>query len=195
MVLTDVDRQILDGCLNRDPDAWRRFVERFTGLFVHVIQHTADARSVRLSPVDVEDVCAQILLTLVRDDFAVLRRFRRKASLATYLTVIARRVAVRELAKRKLQEELGHLDARTVPVHEVASASKTPERIADQDQVEQLLRQLNEREAAIVRAYHLEGKSYREISEELGVPENSIGPTLYRAREKLRTAVSSDTSE
>jgi RNA polymerase sigma-70 factor (ECF subfamily) len=34
--------------------------------------------------------------------------------------------------------------------------------------------------------YHLEGKSYREISQALGLPENSIGPTLHRAREKLR---------
>jgi RNA polymerase sigma-70 factor (ECF subfamily) len=34
--------------------------------------------------------------------------------------------------------------------------------------------------------YHLEGKTYDEISRKTGVPENSIGPTLSRARAKMR---------
>jgi RNA polymerase sigma-70 factor (ECF subfamily) len=36
--------------------------------------------------------------------------------------------------------------------------------------------------------YHLEGKSYQEISAAIGMPENSIGPILSRAREKMRRA-------
>lgn len=194
MALTELDRQILEGCLKRDPDAWRRFIDRFTGLFVHVIQHVAESRSVRLSQVDIEDICAQIMLAIVADDCAVLRRFRGRSSLASYLVVIARRVAVRELIKRQLDEQLGHLDARTVPVHEGAAQSM-PERIEDKEEVNRLLERLSEREAAVVRAYHLEGKSYREISEELGIPENSIGPTLFRARRKLQDAVSFETGE
>ena len=43
-----------------------------------------------------------------------------------------------------------------------------------------------ETEAMVVKLFHLEGRSYREISSGLGIPENSIGPTLSRAREKLR---------
>jgi RNA polymerase sigma-70 factor, ECF subfamily len=42
-------------------------------------------------------------------------------------------------------------------------------------------------EARIVRQYHIEGRTYREISAGLGVPENSIGPTLTRARARLRS--------
>jgi RNA polymerase sigma-70 factor (ECF subfamily) len=34
--------------------------------------------------------------------------------------------------------------------------------------------------------YHLEGKSYQEISRSVGMPENSVGPMLSRARAKLR---------
>jgi RNA polymerase sigma-70 factor (ECF subfamily) len=39
-----------------------------------------------------------------------------------------------------------------------------------------------------VRMYHLEGKTYQEISMQVGMAENSIGPILSRARDKLRTA-------
>jgi RNA polymerase sigma-70 factor (ECF subfamily) len=42
-------------------------------------------------------------------------------------------------------------------------------------------------DAKIVRQYHIEGRTYREISNGLGVPENSIGPALSRARAKLRS--------
>ena len=37
-----------------------------------------------------------------------------------------------------------------------------------------------------MRLYHLEGKSYQEISDRMGMPENSVGPTLSRARRKIR---------
>jgi RNA polymerase sigma-70 factor (ECF subfamily) len=40
----------------------------------------------------------------------------------------------------------------------------------------------------VVRLFHLEGKSYQEISTAVGMPENSIGPILSRARDKLRRA-------
>jgi RNA polymerase sigma-70 factor (ECF subfamily) len=35
--------------------------------------------------------------------------------------------------------------------------------------------------------YHLEGKSYEEISHLVGMSANSIGPVLSRARQKMRS--------
>ena len=43
-------------------------------------------------------------------------------------------------------------------------------------------------EAQVVRMYHLEGKNYYEISVAVGLSENSIGPMLSRARNKMRQA-------
>jgi RNA polymerase sigma-70 factor (ECF subfamily) len=51
------------------------------------------------------------------------------------------------------------------------------------------MRLLSDNEAAVVRMFHLEGKTYSEISLRMGVPENSIGPMLSRAREKMRSRV------
>jgi RNA polymerase sigma-70 factor (ECF subfamily) len=48
------------------------------------------------------------------------------------------------------------------------------------------LLRLDQRDAQIVRMYHLEGKSYREISSTMGIAENSIGPALSRARTQMR---------
>jgi len=57
-----------------------------------------------------------------------------------------------------------------------------------------LLGELDGDEADIVRLFHLEGKNYHEISRETGVPENSIGPALSRARAKMRAIASAAAS-
>ena len=85
------------------------------GLIYHVIQHVAYARSRLLSSEDVEDVAAEILLKIVDNDYAVLKKFKGMSSLPTYLTVIARRTCVKELIKRHREEELGHANAHRAP--------------------------------------------------------------------------------
>jgi len=187
VALTEIDRSLLERCLAEEPGAWKDFVDRFIGLFIHVINHSAHARSVRLSADDVDDLCAEVFVALLADDYAALRRFRGESSLATYLTVISRRIVVREMARRKMAEALGHVSAHHSSVEQArATADRDVQRIDNRDQVRQMLEGLPEREAAIVKRYHLEGRSYREISTEFGVPENSIGPTLSRARERLK---------
>jgi len=184
VALTAIDRQLLDRCLEKQPDAWKDFVDRFIGLFVHVIEHNSYLRSIPIRPEQIDDLCAEIFMEILKDEYAVLRRFRRQSSLATYLAVIARRVTIREMSKRRMAEELGHVSAVTKPS---SRRSEVPEaRIDNRDEVEFLLSGLSGEEAEIVRLYHLEGRSYREISRELGVPENTIGPLLSRTRERLR---------
>lgn len=185
MALTEIDRNLLKRCLADEPGAWKDFVDRFLGLFVHVINHTAHARSVRLSQADIDDLCAEIFLALVANDSAVLRHFRGRSSLATYLTVIARRIVVREIARRRIAEELGHVQAHQTSLDK-AHAVRVEQQVETREQVQQLLQRLPEHDAEVVRQFHLEGKSYREISSGLGIPENTIGPMLTRARAKMR---------
>ena len=186
MALSELDRGLLQSCLAGKPRAWENFVDRFLGLVVHVVNHSALCRSIRITAEDRDDLVAEVFLTIVNNDFAVLRRFSGRSSLATYLTVIARRVVVRDLLKRKIQTNLSEAAANDASMARQNSSAE--ERISDREQVEQLLRRLQGPEADIMRMYHLEGKSYREISSSVGLPENSIGPTLSRARAKLRQA-------
>ncbi len=185
MGLSEIDRTLLERCLQRKPRAWEDFVDRFMGLVIHVINHSAQARSVRLTPEDRDDLCAEVFLQFIKDDFAVLRHFRGQSSLATYLTVVARRTVVKSLLQRKQATPLG--DGSIPPPSNPAAPAANPEqRIADREEVERLLGTLDSGEATVVRMYHLEGRSYQEISAAVGVSENSIGPILSRARSKLR---------
>jgi RNA polymerase sigma-70 factor, ECF subfamily len=186
VALSEFDRSLLDRCLARAPKAWEDFVDRYMGLVVHVINHSAQCRSIRLTSQDREDLCAEVFLAIIRDDFATLRQFRGQSSLATYLTVIARRVVVRELLRRTAAN--GSANA-VVPANAVGGdGAKTEQQVSDRDEVERLLGKLDGHEATIVRMYHLEGKTYQEISTATGMAENSVGPALSRARQKMRGA-------
>src|SRR5262249_28692665 len=116
------------------------------------------------------------------DDYATLRQFRGNSSLATYLTVISRRICVSELARRATAREV------QPPVTE--PADEAPEvggaGLERLEEVERLLSKLPGREREVVRLHYIEGRTYEEISMELNIPVNTIGPILSRARKKLR---------
>ena len=195
VVLSEIDRNLLERCLHGKPRAWEDFVDRFLGLVIHVVNHTAQARSVRLAPEDRDDLCAEVFLAIIRRDFALLRNFRGQSSLATYLTVVARRIVVKELLSRNATSRLGDGSPEQAAQVVTDPHPGVEQRFSNREEVERLLEGLPENEARVVRMFHLEGKTYQQISSELGMPENSVGPVLSRAREKMRrTGVNPATS-
>jgi RNA polymerase sigma-70 factor (ECF subfamily) len=182
VALSEIDRNLLERCLARRQGAWEGFVDRFMGLVIHVINHTAHCRSVLLSTNDRDDLVAEVMLAIVDNDFAVLRQFRGKSSLATYLTVISRRVVVKKLMSRYQATPLGSLASEAPDLN-----GNAEQRIADREEVDRMLQSLGGSEAQVVRMYHLEGKTYQEISRATGMPTNSVGPMLTRIRTKLRS--------
>lgn len=194
MALTPVDRDLLQRCLAKEPGSWNDFVDRYLSLIYHVIHYTAHLRSARLTPEDVEDIAAEVLLQIVADDYKVLRQFKGRASLATYLTVIARRICVHELTRRQAVRE-AIAKGTTAPgvVHDPEESPAEQKGIESLEEVDVLLRKLSGREREIVRQFYFEGRTYEEISTDTGVPVNTIGTVLSRARKKLRESRKSAT--
>jgi RNA polymerase sigma-70 factor, ECF subfamily len=185
MALTSVDRALLQRCLQHDTGAWNDFVDRFLGLIYHVIHYTAHLRSAPVTPEEVEDIAQEVLVQVVANDYAVLKQFRGKSSLATYLTVIARRIAVHQLAKlaptrKPLPTELKRNDEDEHPRSRVG--------LERQEEVLKMLRRLPSKEREVVRLFYLEGRTYEEISSALNIPVNTIGPLLSRAKKRLKAS-------
>ena len=186
MSLTPVDRELLHNCLAGKPGSWNDFVDRFLSMIYHVVHSTAHLRSARLSPEDVEDIAAEVLLQIVAGEFKVLKQFQGNASLATYLTVIARRTAVHEINRRQAVREEIRSGAVT-PDDDGADESVAAQRSVESlEEVERLLRKLSGRDREVVRLFYLEGRTYEEISTDLDIPVNTLGAMLSRARAKLR---------
>lgn len=179
----EADQRLVQACLHGEPAAWDLFIDRFGGLLAFVIDRTAAQRHITLSRADRDDLLADVLMEILHHDAAVLRGFAGRSSLATYLCVVARRVTVRGLGRLADKRGAAH-PLGTSP--EPSGRDDGPARVADREEVEALLGQLDETEAQLVRLHHLESRSYGEISRITGMPLGSIGPALARAREKMR---------
>ncbi|OAI45403.1 hypothetical protein AYO44_12925 [Planctomycetaceae bacterium SCGC AG-212-F19] len=185
MPLTAADRLLLQQCLNREQGAWREFVDRFIGLIYHVIQHSAHLRNQALRAEDIEDLAAEIMAQIVARDHAVLRQFRGESSLSAYLTVIARRICVQQLVKRAAIREVQPANDQVTANHQDDGAPLPGVDLENLEEVERLLDRLPPRDRQVARMFYIEGRTYSEISTELGIPRNSIGPILARVRGQL----------
>src|SRR5690606_34297942 len=99
--------------------------------------------------------------------------------------VIARRICIREVVKRHREAELGHVSAHRAMVADDDQADEA-EPIASAEEVERMLKDLPEREAQVIRLYHLKYLNYRQISKQLNIPDNTVGLILARPRKRLR---------
>ncbi len=185
MPLTDLDRKLLSDLLAGQSGSWKLFVDRFSGLILQVIRHTAHAHSLKLNDDDLEDLCAETFTELLVRDMAALRNFRGRASLATYLGVIARRVVVRKLTEHRFLKALGHVNAHQAAVDFASSDAPASRQTEQKEQVEHLFSKLPKESASLLRWIYLEGLSYAEAARRLGRPLNSIGPLLARIRESV----------
>jgi RNA polymerase sigma-70 factor, ECF subfamily len=182
VALSNLDRELLKDCLAKAPDAWENFSDRFLGLVIHVVNHTAVMRNTSLTQELRDDLVADVFVSWIDKDFAILKRFRGQSSLATYLTVVSRRIVARRMSQLRLPQS--HLSLDSLPHEPIARETNAYTR-DELEHLESTLNQLAPDEATAVRMFHLQGKSYREISSHIGMPENSIGPFLSRAREKM----------
>lgn len=195
MPLTNHDRKLLTDLLNAQGGAWKLFVDRYTPLVVQVIQHTAQAHSLKLNVDDTEDLCADTMTELLVRDMAALRSFRGRCSLATYLGVIARRIVVRKLAEHRFSFALGHINAHRAAVDFASSENSSVRQLDQRDQVESLLSKLPQEPQQVARWLFLDELTYREIAGRLGKSLNSIGPIVSRLRSLLNRSESSPLSK
>lgn len=187
MGLSDFDRDLLNRCLSVQPGSWEHFTDRFGGLMMGVVSQVAQSRNIPANIMDREDIVARVFEKLIEDDFRILRNFQRKSSLFTYLTVVCRRIAIKQLIRldqRQRRERTGgQTESETSPPVDI-----------HRDDFEALLLSLDEVASELIRLRYVQELPYSEISRRLNIPENSIGPMLSRARATLRRSMSeSDT--
>jgi RNA polymerase sigma-70 factor (ECF subfamily) len=99
--MTDDAKQLLLRCFEGDKASWDRFVQDYAGLIYHTIKKTlALHRGSKLAD-SAEDIFQDTFLSLVKDEFAQLRRFRgdNGCTLASWLRMIAARRTIDHLRK------------------------------------------------------------------------------------------------
>lgn len=132
---------------------------------------------------DAEDLAQE---TFVRA-FVHRERFDPERPLLPWLLTIARHRCIDHL-RRCDQRQRPEPDMSTVPDR----AADVEQAVASRQQLQLLARAIEElaegpREAVVL--YHLDGLSYRELAEVLGVPIGTVMTWLHRGRKRLREVI------
>lgn len=177
------DKELVAALRAGQNQAWTHLVDRYLRLVCFVVRRTLHRLGLSPSEADVEDVAFELFESLVRDNYRALAGLREPYDLKAWLAVSARRRAI-DFARRR--RETVSLNA---PASAVAAADppEESEEASFREALRRSLEVLNVRERAVVESFYFDGRSYREIAARVGINPNSIGPTLLRAVDKIRS--------
>jgi RNA polymerase sigma-70 factor (ECF subfamily) len=166
----------LDDCLDGRPEAWESFVRRYAPVIYTAIQRTA-AHRVR-GDIDqfCQDAAQDVFLRLIRDDFALLRTYDpARATLSTWLTIVARSAAIDALRKRSIA---------TVPLDQAAESgtSDVPASPESETPVRHLpTGLLSPRQALVLQLLFDRQMEVAEVASLLGIDEQTVRSTRGRS--------------
>jgi len=184
--LSPDESELLHRCVRRLPSAWEEFLSRYRD----VLERAARATLLRVvgsvRDDDVEAVVEATLLAIVKDEFAALKSFAGRSSLAGYLQAITTKIGLNHLRteRRKGWLRFRPLDAAAdAPAEEPTIIEEDPQRLAA---LQRALEQLPPRDRLILKLFHLDGAGYKEIAGLMGLSMNAVSPALIRARQRIR---------
>ena len=164
-----VDNDLIERCLKGDQAAWKDLVTRYQRL-VYSIAHVSCS-----NPEDVSDVFQQVWLELYQQ----LADLRSVEALPAWLITVTRRRSYAVLHSKYGSEPLEE---------DIPAVSEQLTQVEQEHALERALDQVQDRCRRLIDLLYFDTNepSYSQISQIMGMPEASIGPTRARCLEKLR---------
>ena len=161
-----------DALLRGEKAAWDAFVRRYGGLVV------AAVRGVAMAQPEVEDLTQEVFVRLCKDDFRLLRTYDpERASLSTWITIVARSTARDGLRRRR---------AETVPLDAVPEAQLAIEPVLPVEKLKLPEALLSPRQREILAMLYDREMDVAEIARTLGIDPQTVRSAHHKAMVKLR---------
>jgi RNA polymerase sigma-70 factor, ECF subfamily len=177
-------QRLVSGC----DVSWREFVCQYAAVLRSRVQRVAVACGAASDSQSVDDCVAEVFGALLSNDHAALRAYAGRSSLVTYLCVIAARVTIRSALAQKHTTSVANIESQ-FDIQDQRAADPIQHAMSEEQRLRlrETINGLPPKQRDLVAMFYLQGKSYREISQKLSMPVGSIGPSLKRAEEKLRS--------
>jgi RNA polymerase sigma-70 factor, ECF subfamily len=171
------DLSAIQNCRAGDREAFRHLVEKYQ----------AQAVGHALAIIGVREDALDAVQEAFLDAFQALGSFDQERQFYPWLYVILRNRCFKLLASRKRLEvsSLGEIHTEIL----ATTSSLSPEELMA---LERALLALSPEDRELITLKHLDGLSYRELAERLGIAEGTVMSRLYYARQRLRERLSSD---
>ena len=181
------DRAVIQRIRSGDADAFHELVDRYAGRLYSA------AYALVGNSADAEDVVQETLAGA----FTSARSFRGEASVKTWLLKILVRQAARNRRSRKRWRFLslslssdGSTDDAATPMEPAVKGSQGE--AESRLDVPEMLKVLSFEHREVIMLRELQGMSYEEMAETLGVPRGTVESRLHRARRELKDKFAAD---
>jgi RNA polymerase sigma factor (sigma-70 family) len=168
------DASLIQRCLDGEQDAWEAIIRRYQNLIYSVpIRY-------HFSSQDAADVFQHVCVILLEK----LKTLRNSETLSSWLYITTKRQCWKIAKKKKMETELLETSEET--------SDSNSENLVLQHQIKTGVDQLSGKCRDLIFALYYADPpySYDQITEKLGIPFGSIGPTRARCLEKLRKMLS-----
>jgi len=163
---------------------FRQWLGEHSGLLLKVVRSFAEGRS------DQDDLFQEILLQV----WLSLPGFREESKPTTWLYRVALNTALAwKRTEKKRRRRQGSISIPDVPAPGTQSA-EAEQNTRILDELYATIRKLPPTKRALVVLY-LDGFSYREIAEVVGISESNVGVRLSRIKQELAASVKDDGNE
>jgi RNA polymerase sigma-70 factor (ECF subfamily) len=187
------ERKLVQACVQGNSDAWSELVRRFIRLVFHVVRETLLFRTGKARREDVDDLTEEVFTHLVDKHFRALARLQEPFHLKSWLAVVTKRKVLDACKKKEIHtvslDQPLMKEGDTAPLEQFLGVESTSSLDAEEIRVVICKAPLNGKERLLITLTYFHEKSYREIAEMTRMPQNSIGPTLRRALDKLKKAL------
>jgi len=178
----------LQPCLKGDKKAWDAFVEKYSPMIFAAVQRTLRSSAANIPGRTLEDIAQEVFVRLIRDDYRLLRQFDpKRASLSTWLALVARSVCIDQLRKRQIETfslEDSDIKGGSGGIYTSTTESTNSESIP--------LHLLTARQKLVLNMLFDEEMSVSQAAMILSVDDQTIRSTKHKALERLRAHFLSD---
>ncbi len=184
--MADGDVALVQRAKQGDVDAFARLAAKYKDKIYNYVARMCGG------PSEAEDLTQEVFIRA----FVAIRRFRGAATFQTWLYKIATNIALDALRRRRRAGPPAFsldapIETDESPVQrELADSSRDPHQTAAVRELQQEVRQaidgLSEKLRIVVVLFDIQGLSYEEIADILGVPLGTVKSRLFNARMALR---------
>jgi len=182
------DQTLLDKCIGGEASAWEEFIRRYRRNIEDAVRHTLHRCLGRVPSHDLENVMQDVYARLYEHGCRRLRSFNGQCPVALWLKTLAIRIALNYVTSEKRRGRFGGGALDGTPVYAPPGTGDLSHAIQREElsRIPGLLDHLDAVERTAIQFFYFDGLTYRQMSSLLGIPVQTLGSILTRARAKLR---------
>jgi RNA polymerase sigma factor (sigma-70 family) len=166
------ETELIAALAGGDKRAWEAFVRRYAALIVAAVRGVAPASG------DVEDLTQEVFVRFCKDDFRLLRTYdSTRASLSTWITIVARSTARDALRRRR---------PNSVPIDQVPEAQLKVDAVEPTPKLKLPDSLLSPRQREILGMLYDAEMDVTEIAQALSIDPQTVRSAHHKAMLKLR---------